>query len=103
MAFKILGVHPIDADEPCHLIEAQLSNSDDFDWGAVTQEIASQPRSDWQSPWDERPIDDTETRWVFFFHYLDPKKPLITPGGNVTLPKPTPIPTHLASIEYESP
>jgi hypothetical protein len=40
---------------------------------------------------------------VFFFHYLDLKKPIITPAGSLSLPKPTKQPAHLNDIEYESP
>jgi hypothetical protein len=102
MPIVIRGIHPIDAPEPCYLIELQVSDIGPIDWLAITQEQA-QPRSNWQVPWDERPIDDDETRWAFFFHYLDLKKPLLTQCGPVTLPNPTPIPEHLTDIEYEPP
>jgi hypothetical protein len=103
MPIVIRGVHPINAPEPCHLIELQVADSKSIDWSAITQELADQPQENWQVPWDERPIDDDETRWAFFFHYLDLKKPLLTQDGPVTLPKPTPIPKHLNEIEYDPP
>jgi hypothetical protein len=102
MPFTIRGVHPVAANEPCHLLEAEL-DAGDFDWGSVTQAIPGEPESNWQVPWDERPLDDEKRRWAFFFHYLDFNKPLSTPDGDVPLPPPTPIPQHLANIDYESP
>ena len=103
MAFTIWGVHPVEAPQPCHLIEAELGDPESFDWAAVTQEEPGQPRSNWQAPWDEQPLDSAETRWAFFFHYLDPSRPLLTPNGPVELPPETPVPDHLANIRYESP
>jgi hypothetical protein len=36
----ILGVHPIEADEPCHLIEILVEGHDaDLDFGKFTQEV----------------------------------------------------------------
>ena len=103
MSFIVRGVHEVDAPEPCHLIEAELADGTNFDWGAFTQEVAGEPQSNWQVPWDERPLDDDKHHWAFFFHYLDLSKPLLTPSGPVTLPAPSGLPEHLASIEYESP
>src|SRR3954471_13442817 len=100
MQFHIRGVHPVEAAEPCHLIEAELPDGDDFDWGQVTQEDATQPRHNWQVPYDERPLDDDHRRWAFFFHYLDLSKRLLTPAGPIQLPAPTPRPDHLKGIEY---
>jgi hypothetical protein len=104
MEVKVLGVHPVDdAPEPCALIEVAIDNADDFDWGAVTQEVDGQPRDNWQAPWDEQPLDKEERRWAFFFHYLDDGKPLLTADGPVKLPKSTPRPKHLKAIKYEEP
>jgi len=103
---KIIGVHPIPADEPVHLIEFLVEgDGKDFDIGEVTQEDKAQPKSNWQVPYDERLLDETDgtARWAFFFHYLDFSKPLLTPFGSVPLPKPTQAPAHLQGIEYESP
>ena len=101
---KIIGVHPIEAVEPCCLIEAELDPpSTDYDWGEVTQEEPDSPRSDWQVPYDERPLDDAGTRWAFFFHYLDCSRPLLTVHGPVAVPEPSPLPDHLSEIEYEEP
>ena len=48
------------------------------------------------------PIDG-DARIVFFFHYLDPGRPLLTPAGRVPLPRATPRPRRLAAIAYEEP
>jgi hypothetical protein len=103
---KILGVHPIDADEPVHLVELLIEGGANvFDIGDVTQEVTGQPKSNWQVPYDERLLEDSggRIRYAFFFHYLDFKKPLLTPAGAVPLPKPTKQPVHLDDIVYESP
>ena len=101
---RIVGVHPVDAPEPCHLVEAQLDVPDpDYAWGDVTQEEPGQPRSNWQVPYDERPLDDAAGRWAFFFHYVDFRRPLLTPDGPVALPEPSPVREHLKHIQYEEP
>ena len=90
---NIIGVHPIEAGEPCYLIEVELDRPDrDYDWGEVTQEEPGTPRDDWQAPYDERPLNDTGVRWAFFFHYLDCGRPLLAPNGPVALPAPSPLP-----------
>lgn len=73
------------------------------EWTAITQPIEGQPSDNWQVPYDEHPIGDEGTRWAFFLHYLDLKRPLRTPVGDHDLPEPTPMPAHLKQIEYESP
>ncbi len=104
MAFKIRGVHPIEAPEPCHLIHVELPPaSSSYEWGAVTQEVAGQFRDNWQVPWDEQPLEDSDSEWVFFFHYLDMEKPLLTPDGPVLLPTISPLPDRLKLIAYEEP
>jgi hypothetical protein len=103
---KIIGVHLVEADEPVHLIELLIEGDvAEFDIGEVTQEVAGQPKSNWQGPYDERVLEESKqmARYAFFFHYLDLKKPLLTPAGSSPLPKPTKAPAHLQGIEYESP
>ena len=103
---KIIGVHPIEADEPVHLVELLVEgDADAFDVGEVTQEVAGQPKSNWQAPYDERVLEESDgkIRYAFFFHYLDLKQPLITPAGSVPIPKASKQPAHLKDIEYESP
>lgn len=74
-----------------------------FEWGKITQEIPSLPRAQWQVPYEERPLDEGRSRWAFFFHYLRPDEPLLTPYGPVPLPTPTPLPAHLREVVYEAP
>ena len=102
----IIGVHSVEANEPVYLIDLLVEgNTDDFDIGEVTQEVAGQPKSNWQATYDERVLEESggKIRYAFFFHYLDFKKPLITPAGSLPLPKPTSKPANLKDIEYESP
>lgn len=103
---KIIGVHPVPADESVHLIEIEVEESTGpFDFGAVTQETPDQPCENWQVAYDERELNsvDGKVRFAFFFHYLDPGKPLRTSYGSVKLPAVSPIPLHLSEIEYEAP
>ena len=100
---RIIGAHPVDASEPCHLIEVEFQQTSEIDWSEFTQELPDQDRDNWQVPYDETPLNDDETRWAFFFHYLDLRKPLLTPDGPMGLPSPTPLPKHLESIEYDAP
>ncbi len=102
----IVGVHEIDADEPVHLLELELTgNINEFDFVDVTQTMADQPRDNWQSAHDEREIESptSNRRFAFFFHYLDLHAPLIASFGEIGIPKPTPKPERLADIEYEEP
>lgn len=101
---KIIGVYQVPAPEPCHLIEVEFdAPTIDYDWGKVTQEISGQSRSNWQVPWDEQRLDDGGKKWVFFFHYLDLARPLLTPNGSIPLTKPTALPEQLKNIEYQEP
>lgn len=101
---EIIGIYPIVAEDPCHLIEVNIySNSYEYKWGEVTQEVKGQPIENWQVAYDEQPLDDENKRWVFFFHYLDFTKPLRTPDGEVDLLSPTRFPERLSHIEYEEP
>jgi hypothetical protein len=75
----------------------------DYDWGAITQEVPGQPEDNWQVPYDEQPLDKPENSWVFFFHYLDLSRPLITPDGPLELPPVSSVPDHLREIKYEEP
>jgi hypothetical protein len=104
MTINIKGVYPIEAPEPCVLIEVEFNKYDpNFDWGKITQEIKGQPKENWQAVYDERPINNDKTKWVFFFHYLDKSKPLLTPYGPKTVPKISLLPEYLKHIKYESP
>ena len=103
---SIIGVHPIEAGEPVHIIELLVEGDvDAVDIGEVTQVVAGQPKSNWQAPYDERMLEESpgKIRYAFFFHYLDFQKPLLTPAGSLALPKPTKQPEHLKDFEYEPP
>jgi hypothetical protein len=103
---EILGVYPILAPVPCHLIEIVLAKPDgELDFRAFTQEIPGQPRANWQVAWDERILSRTPDRIhaVFFLHYLDFERPLLTPFGPVRIPVPSALPTYLDDIQYEPP
>ena len=106
MLAKIIGVHAIEADEPVHLVELLVENNDDmFDIGSITQEVAGQPTMNWQVPYDERLLEDSnsKTRYAFFFHHLDINKPLLFGTNELELPAATKRPSHLQDIEYETP
>ena len=86
------------------LIEIQIQPADaEVNWSEITQPIDGHDRSNWQVPYDERPIDQTTGRWAFFLHFVDFKRPVSTPLGERMLRPPTPIPPHLTSIKYEVP
>jgi hypothetical protein len=102
---KIIGVHPVDSEEPVHLIELLVEGDvEDFDFGEVTQEVAGQPRMNWQAAYDERVLEESEgkARFAFFFHYLDLEKPLLTSFGSLAIPKTTNVAAHLQDIQYHS-
>jgi len=121
MNVEVLGVHPVEAPEPCHLVELQVDQAEaSFEIDAVTQETPGQPRDNWQVPWDEHFLNSdgsalfnptapelrpsvAKFRVAFFFHYLDLGRPLLTPSGAVVLPSPSPRPPRLAFLRYESP
>jgi hypothetical protein len=104
---KVVGVYPIEAQEPVHLVEISIVGGavGAFDLGDVTQERADTPRMNWQAPYDDRVISETDgsARVVFFFHYLDLNKPLLTPAGALALPTPKKMPPRLQDIVYEAP
>ena len=99
---RVVGIYRFAADEPVHLVELQIEgNADDFNIDEITQEVPGQPRSNWQVVYDER--QSGQNRFTFFFHYLDPSKPLLSPAGPLVLPPESPVPEHLLGIEYEPP
>lgn len=127
MAINVLGVYTVPSSPDAHLVEVTVDRAPSgVDVGAFTQEDPNSDRANWQVPYDERYLDETGTReigerwsmgWnpqpgvdepattriVFFFHFLDPKRPLLTPDGEVTLPPPRSLPDRLAFVEYEPP
>jgi hypothetical protein len=121
MNFDIIGVYPVCAREPCHLVELWVRGLDGvLDFGQFTQAIPGQPQSNWQVPYDERVLNENGTapvgdrfpdqimgtgdlRVAFFFHYLDFSKPLLSPAGPLELPAPSERPSRLQFLEYEPP
>lgn len=114
MRIDVIGVYPVAVPEPCHLIEIVVANGDVADAvAAITQEIPGHPRESWQVPYDEHVLTADRSRLgeplasdgrvAFFFHYLDLARPLVTAGGHVPLPAPSPRPARLGFICYEPP
>lgn len=90
--------------EGLFLLEIEIEPHDaELDWSAITQPISGTPQDDWQVPFDERQLRSGGNRWAFFFHFLDPQRPLQTPLGECALPDPTPTPPHLQDVEYDLP
>jgi hypothetical protein len=104
---KIVGIYPVEAPEPVYLVEISIEGGglDAFEIGEITQEMSDTPRVNWQAPYDDQVISETDgkARVVFFFHYLDLTKPLLTPAGALALPAPKKMPPRLKDIAYESP
>src|SRR5260370_18727664 len=125
---KVVGVHPVEADQPCHLIELTVCDPDrEFNVNDLTQVDENIERGLWQAAYDERyldarsfqplpqrpdhtgftfppgvrlePPDLKEYRLAFFFHYLDLAKPLESSFGPLALPQPPSPPEHLAFMD----
>ena len=120
---EVIGVYPVEASEPCHLVELCVIDCDGpFDLGSFTQRMAGQPPSDWQAPYDEKLLSEDgdevvgdpwrntdehlwtgSVRLAFFMHHVDLGLPISTPFGDVALPAPQPRPQRLGHLEYEEP
>jgi hypothetical protein len=115
-----IGVYPVEAPEPCHLIEVWLRGGGEIKLGGFTQDLPGKDQSNWQVAYDEWLLSadgttgelasfpgairsDGDQRVAFFFHYLDVSKPLLSSCGPVVLPQPSPRPDRLAFIPYEPP
>lgn len=101
---ELIGVYKVENNSNVHLLELTFDNSPDkVDVGQITQEIKGQPQGNWQSPWDEKYLDDKgekiigdyfnipkdgdKTRLVFFFHDIDFSRPLLTQKGQLSSKK----------------
>ena len=121
---EVVGVYPVEASEPVHLIELLIKECvGKISISEITQEVPGQPQSNWQVPYEEKILngdgtsiksnpffgEDSEEDWLgdvrlaFFFHYLDQNKPLKTPFGEVLLPGESAKPERLNYMEYEQP
>jgi hypothetical protein len=121
---EVVGLYPVpEAPEPVHLIELLVRDSPGFDPAKFVQPDLNEPEENWQVAYDERALNESgdvpitesfelsgrpdllkgDVRLVFFMHYLDPARPLMTPFGTVELPDPSDRPQRLSAIEYEEP
>jgi hypothetical protein len=104
---EVRGVHPIEASEPVFMVDVAISGQfEDVDWGSITQSDPDLPPENWQAAYDERELPrlpDGRARAAFFFHYLDPTKPLMFSSKPISIPRPTPVPADLAAVQYEQP
>ena len=119
---EVLGVYSvIGSHQPCCLIEIVLKGvPGDWDFNDFTQEVEGLGRDNWQVPYDEHFLNEKGTcdldlenydlrpsgcdfRFVFFFHYPDFSKSLLTPFGSVSLPAEQAMPERLAFIKYDRP
>jgi hypothetical protein len=120
-SIEVVGVYPVAAAKPCHLIELVVRNAQNaLPLTEFTQEIAGVPEQDWQVPWQAQILDSTgsrviaegtalasETSWsgdvrlAFFFHNLDFSWPFLTPCGVTNLPLPEDLPVRLRMIGYK--
>lgn len=99
---RVIGIHPVEAEEPVHLVELEVQGGADLGFFVeVTQEAPGKLRENWQAVYDERPVG--ENRYAFFFHYLDTAKPFLSSVGSLALPPESPVPEHLRGIVYEKP
>jgi hypothetical protein len=122
MTIEVIGVYPVRAVEPCHLVELWVRElKGELPVADFSQEMKGQPRDNWQVPYDERVLNDggtaqvgeqfpslieadgSDLRLAFFFHYLDFSRPLLTPAGPLTLPEETERPSRLEFFMYEPP
>lgn len=106
--FKILGVYNVENYKNVNLIEVE-SDDINLDFEKITQEVENQEELNWQAAYDEVLLntDGTEIvsifnqhniRSIFFFHFLNITKPLITQFGPINLPQITEMPERLKKI-----
>lgn len=118
---KLKGIYIVDNNPDIHIIEISFNDSPgNIDIGKITQEIEGQSSDGWQSPWGEKyldesgekiigndfyiPLKEVTTRIIFFFHYLNFSKPLLTQYGELRLSEPTQLPDRLKdNLTYEKP
>ena len=116
---EVVGVYEVPDAPDAHLIELRVAiPPGQLDVAAFTQEAPGEPRDNWQVPWMERWLDAagerllteafdpppdglSESRLVFFLHFLSFDRPLLTPAGPVELAPPARLPDRLAAADYE--
>lgn len=112
---KLIGVYNVPNMPEVKLVELLVHTSpENFDIGSISQEIKGLDRMSWQTAYDEKYIDiegneikankTAPFRLLFFFHYLDVSKPLITQYGYTKLSITGPMPQKLADwVTYSPP
>ncbi|TGM74402.1 hypothetical protein EHR01_10605 [Leptospira mtsangambouensis] len=120
MDFEIIGVYSIKNVADAHLIEIQVKDSIiPLNLHEITQPIENLDRLNWQIPYKEYLLNITgeiviSNEWenisdekltgsfriVFFFHFLNIKRPLSTQFGDYNLPPITNLPERLSVIHY---
>ena len=121
---EVVGIYPVEASEPIHLVELIINDSDGkFSFYDITQEVPGQTQDNWQVPYDEKILnndgtsiksdpfykEDSEGDWlgdvrvIFFFHYLNLESAMKTPFGDVVLPPESDKPDRLDFAEYDAP
>ncbi|MCH2032292.1 MAG: hypothetical protein MK202_02135 [Tenacibaculum sp.] len=119
---ELIGVYDVKENKNVYLVELGIkTNHENVVINKFTQAIDGKDRLDWQTPWDEKflniegtritgdymdsPTDTSNfTRLVFFFHFLDFDKPLLTQYGELELSNPEKVPERISSIiEYQKP
>ncbi len=119
---NLIGVSTVDGQTDVHLLELDINaKHTDIEIGEFTQRQDGVNRLNWQTPWDEKYLNEqgTEitgdwfnapenitdtTRLAFFLHFIDFGKSLTTPFGEINLKQPKSMPERLSSIiNYEKP
>src|SRR5215831_8422838 len=55
MRIEVLGIHEVQAPEPCHLVEILVvGDTPEGVIASITQECPGQARDNWQVPYEER-------------------------------------------------
>lgn len=117
-----IGVYEIEEQKDVHLLELGIkTNYQNIDVEEFTQEQDGIHKMNWQTPWDEKFLNEDGTkitgdwmtspdeksdftRFAFFLHNIDFDKPLLTPFGEVEILHPIKIPIRISSIiKYEKP
>ena len=112
---SIIGVYPVKKHPEVKVIEMTLDcPPSQVDISKFIHPIDNFPKSSWQVPYDEKylnengtesiggfcdvPADIPYTRLVFFLHFVNLAKPLLSPFGRLKFPEESPMPNRLRSI-----
>ncbi|ARU59945.1 hypothetical protein CBW65_01875 [Tumebacillus avium] len=113
---ELIGLYHVPENVDLLLVEVLVDAKPSvFDAGEFTQEDERLPKESWQVAYDElylnadgneligdfmrKPeVDTVPARLVFFMYFLDVRKPLLTPFGQVELTEPTKMPDRLLKL-----